>query len=154
MPPDAWGRPWQEWCDADTHTRKNSIYVDLLRLNPPRPLPLLSEVFIPYGGAIITSASYWAATAVLQSTRFGSRPNLLGTSISLSDRILVLARATKYRPTVYFDDDVETVKKASVEVPTLKYVIHVNEGVYTQYVNGKENGTWTPSYWPVVETNG
>lgn len=109
---------------------------------------------MPYQGSVLTAASHAAATLLLKQIDPPQWMRLMGWSLTLEQRMDVLVKAAAIRPVVYFDDDASTCATVSEWMShQLKNVVHVNEGVYTQYLNGKENGRWTPSSWQGAATS-
>ena len=153
MPAGAWGKPWAEWCTEEAHRAKTMLYPRLIK-EYVTVRPTFTELFVPWQGTILTSASYRGLIAVWYELALGSPfPSIMGTSQSASGKINLLARAHKERPVIYFDDDMEFARRVRDEIGVT--VIHVHDAGYTQLGSTiQENCSWTPSSLPPVVTSG
>lgn len=136
MPHDAWGRPWQEWCDEEVHDLKNELYVHEVR--HARPLPAywvahdLGDQGVPV--MMLTSASEAAVTALraewelpplLQAECItGTKRSCLiafNASVYVDDNAALGVCATAHTPAqliVFKDQDEETLRREVMEAWT------------------------------------
>ncbi len=103
MPPDAWGRPWREWCDNDTHRKKNLAYPTVLREHG-HPGPLMWLIVKLRGEALVLTGASPDAVNIIRRT-FDIDFKVLGYEQTREQKYEKLSALARNQQVVYFDDD-------------------------------------------------
>lgn len=146
MPPEVWGRPWHEWLHSVTlHAAKTERYVQLIREGALDEhvtsvcglLQRLQLEGIPT--AILTGASYEAATVFIDRYLCNHAPMLLGYSCDMRVKKTALVHlSVKYHVTYVDDDPIWQNEFSDTEVHFVHYHGQDSDDLYRE-VTG-----WTP----------
>lgn len=102
MPPEMWGRPWQQWLNnARVHSLKNKLYHQTLRQYGVK-LPLL-EVALQLDAPVLTGASSAAVRTIMQ--RWASGLNI---ALVEATPLMKAVWLNQHEPGTYVDDSEHT----------------------------------------------